>query len=146
MEEYESVPEIEDFVRIENIDQLDHAAPSNSKKCTESQGLPTPPREPQWMKQIIGVIYKFNHKRWLKRNNNLHKNKPIDRVKHEQLCTQITALDLPSEDLLETDQYCFQKPLAEWEQSTVYKMKRWFHTFTLHIRHCRLIARTHRKN
>ena len=115
------------------------------RKYLYHEGLPVSSYEPQWIKQVICLIFLHNYKRWRVRNDILHKNEPIDNAEHELLLTRITALYALSEELLVIDQHCFRKPLTEWKTSTIYEMKRWLHTYTTHIRHCRALARTQRR-
>ena len=110
-----------------------------------TQGLNTPSSEPAWLKQLICAILHYNHTRWLKRNEILHKREPIDIAEHDQLLTRITALYSLSSELLQIDQYCFTKSLADWRLSSTYDMKKWLQIYTPHIRKCRMLAIAQRK-
>ena len=58
---------------------------------------------------------------------------------------RISALYTHAPYLLQADQHCFITPLSEWENRSVYEMKRWLQTHTDHVRECRRQADRHTK-
>ncbi len=99
--------------------------------------------EPVWIRTTILAILHHHHARWLKCNSYLHPTTTSNATEQTQLLMRITALYSHAPYLLQADQHCFNVPLSDWKNCSVYDMTRWLRTHTDHIRECRRQADCH---
>ena len=101
------------------------------------------PTDDYWLQNVYSTLFKIYYARWKVRNQTQHG--PNDEYTKQALLLRISALYALKDNMHPQDQHCFRKPLKDWDYMTSTDMKKWLHTYTLHIKQCMALEKSRLK-